>query len=135
MCFDDFLSVQILFLCLSLIRPLRSHLLTNPNPPLAQEIYVIYEQPLNNNHIFKDGKIAQTLKSTGAEEVCLTFPPFPSVHVHQITSAIESGNRVYWVNSINVDVDIAAVINDDVDVDVHIAALINVDVRARVRLT
>ena len=134
MCFDDFLSVQILFLCLSLIRPLRSHLLTNPNPPLAQEIYVIYEQPLNNNHIFKDGKIAQTLKSTGAEEVCFTFPPFPSVPVHQITSAMESGTGAS-VNSINVDVDLAAVVNDDVDVDVHIAALINVDVRARVRFT
>ena len=62
------------------------------------------------------------------------FSPFPSVPVHQITSAIESGNEAS-VNSINVDVDIAAVINDDVDVDVHIAALINVDVRARVRFT
>ena len=97
-------------------------------------IYVIYKQPLKNNHIFEDGKIAHTLKSTGAEEVCFTFPPFASVPVHQITSAIESGNGAS-VNFINVDVDIAAVVNDDVDVDVHIAAVINVDVRARVRFT
>ena len=84
-----------------------------PQPPPAQVIYVIYEQPLNNNHIFEDGKIAHNLKSTGDEELCFTFPPFPSVPVHQITSAIDSGNRV-WVTLINVDVHIAAVINVDV---------------------
>ena len=100
-------------LCLSSRIPLRSHLSTNPQPPPAQVIYVIYEQPLTNNHIFEDGKIAHTLKSTDAEEVCFPFPPFPSVLVHQITSAIESGKSV-WVNLINVDVDIAAVINVDV---------------------
>ena len=62
------------------------------------------------------------------------FSPFPSVPVHQITSAIESGNGAS-VNSINVDVDIAAVVNDDVDVDVDIAAVINVGVRAKGRFT